>query len=112
MDNKCYPRSFCTPSAFFCLVNLIEHFGISDTGIDFNGGNRNEKRHDFVPVMLVIGILLFLVRATGMTSYIAISVVGILALVAYTAATKKAWKVPTLEIIMRAFYGISLITAS
>ena len=64
----------------------------------------------FVPNMLVIGILLFLLRATGMTAPIAISVVGILVLAAYTVATKKNWKIPALEILMRAFYGIALIT--
>ena len=33
-----------------------------------------------------------------------------LALIAYTVLTKKEWKIPALEIIMRAFYGIALIT--
>ena len=28
----------------------------------------------------------------------------------YTSATKKEWKLPALEIIMRAFYGVALIT--
>ena len=64
----------------------------------------------FAPLMLLIGILLFLLRATGMTAHIAISVVGILVLVAYTVVTKKDWKLPALEILMRAFYGIALIT--
>lgn len=64
----------------------------------------------FTPVMLLIGVLLFLLRATGMTVHIAISVVGILVLIAYTVLTKKAWKIPALEVIMRAFYGIALIT--
>ena len=64
----------------------------------------------FAPVMLIIGVLLFLLRATGMTAHIAISVVGILVLIAYTVLTKKDWKIPALEIIMRAFYGIALIT--
>ena len=64
----------------------------------------------FTPVMLLIGVLLFLLRATGMTAHIAISVVGILALIADTILTKKEWKIPALEIIMRAFYGIALIT--
>ena len=64
----------------------------------------------FTPALLVIGILLFLLRATGMTAHIAISVVGILVLAAYTVLTKKDWKIPALEIIMRAFYGIALIT--
>ncbi len=64
----------------------------------------------FSPVLLLIGILLFLLRATGMTAHIAISVAGILVLVAYTVFTKKDWKVPALEVIMRVFYGLALIT--
>ncbi len=64
----------------------------------------------FTPAMLVIGILLFLLRTTGMTAHIAISVVGILVLAAYTVLTKKKWKIPALEILMRACYGIALVT--
>ena len=64
----------------------------------------------FTPVMLIIGVLLFLLRATGMTAHIAVSVVGILVLIAYTVLTKKEWEVPALEVIMRAFYGVALIT--
>ncbi len=64
----------------------------------------------FAPIMLLIGVLLFLLRATGMTAHIAISVIGVLALIIYTVLTKKEWKIPALEIIMRAFYGIALIT--
>ena len=64
----------------------------------------------FTPALLVIGMLLFLLRATGMTAHIVISVIGVLVLIAYTILTKKQWKVPALEIIMRAFYGIALIS--
>ena len=64
----------------------------------------------FTPSLLVIGILLFLLRATGMTAHIVISVIGVLVLIAYTVLTKKEWKIPALEIIMRAFYGIALIS--
>ena len=64
----------------------------------------------FAPIMLIIGVLLFLLRATGMTAHIAISVVGLLVLIAYTVLTEKDWKIPALEIIMRAFYGIALGT--
>ena len=69
-----------------------------------------KKDFVFAPVMLIIGALLFLLIATGMTAHIAISVVGILVLIAYTGLTKKEWKIPALEIIMRAGYGIALIT--
>ena len=64
----------------------------------------------FTPIMLVIGVLLFLLRATGMPAHIVISVIGVLVLIAYTVLTKKGWKIPALEILMRAFYGIALIT--
>ena len=64
----------------------------------------------FAPVLLAIGILLFLLRATGMAAHIAISVVGVLVLIAYTRATVKSWKIPALEVIMRACYGIALIS--
>ena len=64
----------------------------------------------FAPIMLLVGVALFLLRFTGMSAHIAISVVGILVLAAYTVVTKKEWKIPALEIIMRAFYGIALIT--
>ena len=64
----------------------------------------------FTPAMLVIGFLLFLLRATGMTAHIVISIIGVLALIVYTVLTKKEWKIPALEILMRAFYGIALIS--
>ena len=64
----------------------------------------------FTPALLLIGVALFLLRATGMTAHIAISVVGVLVLIAYTVATKKEWKIPALEILMRVCYGIALIT--
>lgn len=64
----------------------------------------------FAPIMLVIGVLLFLLRATGMTAHIAISVVGVAALIVYAVLTKKDWKLPALEVLMRVFYGIALIS--
>ena len=64
----------------------------------------------FAPAMLLIGILLFLLRMTGMTVHIAISVVGVLVLIAYAVLTKKEWKKPALEILMRVFYGLALIS--
>ena len=64
----------------------------------------------FTPVLLLIAIALFLYRATGLSAHIAISVVGVLVLAVYTSATRKEWKTPALEIPMRVFYGIALIT--
>lgn len=64
----------------------------------------------FAPAMFVIAALLFLLRAIGMIAHIAISVVGVAVLIAYAVLTKKEWKIPALEVIMRVFYGIALIT--
>lgn len=64
----------------------------------------------FAPILLLVGVALFLLRFTGISLHIAISIVGVIVLVAYTVLAKKDWKVPALEIIMRACYGIALIT--
>ena len=64
----------------------------------------------FAPVLLLLGVALFLLKLTGMPVHIAISVVGIAVLAVYTVITRKEWKLPALEIAMRAFYGIALIT--
>ena len=64
----------------------------------------------FAPAMLLIGIALFLLRFTGMTTHIAVSVAGVAVLVAYAVLTKKDWKLPALEIIMRVFYAVALLS--
>ena len=64
----------------------------------------------FAPILLVVGVLLGLLKVTGMPVHISLSVVGAVVLVAYTITTKKTWKIPALEIGMRASYGIALIS--
>ncbi len=64
----------------------------------------------FAPILLVVGVLLGLLKLTGMPVHIAISVVGTIVLVVYTVLTKKDWKISALEIGMRASYGIALIS--
>jgi hypothetical protein len=64
----------------------------------------------FAPILLLVGVALFLLRFTGISIHIAISIVGVIALVAYTVLAKKDWRLPALEIIMRVLYGIALIT--
>ena len=64
----------------------------------------------FAPIILLIGVALFLLRFTGMAAHIAVSVLGVLVLVAYAVVTKKEWKLPAIEIAMRAMYGIALIS--
>ena len=69
-----------------------------------------KKDFIFAPILLVIAVALFLLKVTGIGAHIAVSVAGIAGLVAYSVLTKKEWKLPALEIVMRAFYGIALVT--
>ena len=69
-----------------------------------------KKNAIFSALLLVVGVLLFLLKATGMAAHIAISVIGLVLLIVYTVLTKKEWKKPAPEILMRVFYGIALIT--
>ena len=64
----------------------------------------------FSPVMLLIAVGLFLLRTTGMTAHIILSAVGIAVLVVYAVLTKKEWTNPALEVLMRVFYGIALVS--
>ena len=64
----------------------------------------------FAPIALLIGAALFMLKFTGMPVHIAFSVLGVAVLVVYAVLTKKEWRIPALEIAMRAFYGIALIS--
>ena len=64
----------------------------------------------FAPILVLIGAMLWMYKLIGEPAHIAISVLGVLVLAVYTAATKKEWKIPALEIAMRACYGIALIS--
>lgn len=64
----------------------------------------------FSPILLLVGAALFLLRFTGMPAHIAVSVVGLALLVVHAVLTKKDWKLPALEVIMRVLYAIALIT--
>lgn len=64
----------------------------------------------FLIPMIIVAVLLFMLRTTGMKVHIAISVIGLLILVAYALTTKKDWKCPALEILHRVCYGVALIT--
>ena len=64
----------------------------------------------FVIALIAVAVLLFLLRVTDMTAHIIVSVIGLALLIAYTLVSKKEWKNPALEIGMRVFYAIALIT--
>ena len=71
-----------------------------------------KKKLLFLISMVIVAVLLFMLRATGMKVHIAVSVIGLVLLIAYTIATKKEWKNPALEILQRVCYGIALITGA
>ena len=48
-----------------------------------------KKKVLFLVPMIIVAALLFMLRATGMKAHIAVSVVGLTLLIAYTVATKK-----------------------
>ena len=64
----------------------------------------------FLIPMIAAAVLLFMLRTTGIELHIAVSVVGLILLVAYAVTTKKTWKCPALEILQRVFYAIALIS--
>ena len=69
-----------------------------------------KKELIFAPALLLVGAALFLLKATGMTAHMIISAVGVVLLIAYAILTRKTWKLPVLEILMRVFYGVALIS--
>ena len=71
-----------------------------------------KKKLLFLIPMIIAMVLLLMLRATGMKVHIAVSVIGLVLLIAYTIATKKEWKNPALEILQRVCYGIALITGA
>ena len=64
----------------------------------------------FAVPLVLIGVLLFLLGVTGMTAHIILSVAGIVILVVYAIMTKKEWKLPIVEIIMRVAYALALVS--
>ena len=69
-----------------------------------------KKKLLFLIPMVIVAVLLFMLRATGMKVHIAVAVIGLALLIAYTVATKKEWRNPALEILQRVMYAIALIT--
>ena len=68
------------------------------------------KNRIFLIAMSIISVLLFLLRRTGLPVHIAVSVVGLAIMIPITLATRKEWKIPALEVIMRAMYLVAIIT--
>jgi hypothetical protein len=69
-----------------------------------------KKNTIFLIFMIIIVALLFLLRVTGLVPHIIISVLGLIGMILYTVQTHKDWKVPSLEILMRAMYLIAIVS--
>lgn len=68
------------------------------------------KNRIFLVSMITVTALLFLLRLTGLIPHIIISVIGLAIMIPSTLKTKAEWKIPALEIIMRAMYLIAVVT--
>ena len=68
------------------------------------------KNRIFLLSMVLVSILLFLLSFTGLVAHIIISVVGLAVMIPLTIKTVKDWKIPALEIIMRAMYFVTIVT--
>ena len=68
------------------------------------------KNRIFLAAMLAVALLLFLLRMTGMTAHILLSVLGLAVMIPFTLKTRKEWKIPALEVLMRVMYLVAIVT--
>ena len=68
------------------------------------------KNRFFLLSMIVVSLLLFLLRMTGLTAHIIVSVLGLAIMIPISLKTKNEWTKPALEIFMRAMYLIAIVT--
>lgn len=68
------------------------------------------KNRFFLISMLAVSVLLFMLRMTGMAAHIGVSVLGLAIMIPITLKTRKEWKIPALEIIMRVMYLVAVVT--
>lgn len=64
----------------------------------------------FLVSMIVVSVLLFLLRFTGLIPHIIISVIGLLLMIALTVKNTENWKIPALEIVMRVLYFVAIVS--
>ena len=69
-----------------------------------------KKNRIFLLAMAAVSVLLFLLRMTGLPAHIAVSVVGLAVMIPLTLATRKDWKIPALEVLMRVMYFVAIVT--
>lgn len=64
----------------------------------------------FLIAMCIVSTLLSLFNITGLVPHIIVSILGLVGLIVFTVKTRKEWKIPALEVIMRLMYLIAIIT--
>ena len=68
------------------------------------------KNRIFLISMIVVSVLLWLLKMTGLTAHIIVSVLGLAIMIPITVATCKEWKFRALEVIMRVMYFVAIVT--
>ena len=68
------------------------------------------KNKFFLISMIIVSLLLFLLRMTGLTAHIAVSVLGLVVMIPFTLKTRQEWNTPALEVLMRVMYLAAIIT--
>ena len=68
------------------------------------------KNRFFLISMVIVSVLLAILRVTGLPAHIIVSVVGLAIMIPITITTRKGWKIPPLEVIMRVMYLIAIVT--
>ena len=64
----------------------------------------------FMISMIAVSLLLFLLRVTGLTVHIVLSVLGLVIMIPFTLKTKNEWTKAPLEILMRVMYLVAIVT--
>ena len=68
------------------------------------------KNLSFLISMIVVSLLLFMLRMTGLAAHIVISALGLTIMIPFTLKTRKEWKIPALEAILRVMYFVAIVT--
>ena len=69
-----------------------------------------KKNLIFLISMVIVSVLLFLLRYTGLVPHIVVSVIGLVLMISLTVKNTKSWKIPALEVIMRFEYLVAIVT--
>ena len=68
------------------------------------------KNRFFLIAMVAVSVLLALLSRTGMPVHIGVSLAGLAVMIPITVMTRKDWKIPALEVIMRVMYLVAIVT--